>query len=127
MGRRGPSPLGRVVCVSGLVLWKVTLGDKRETGLVAGVEGLTMMARYKMALGISLALYTQNGMISCPRAAPKGFARLASAVAATRPRSVNHRSEYLVGAARTKGWAKPMRSWPNMTTPKLGGSARTPP
>lgn len=49
------------------------------------------------------------------------------AVAATRPRLVNHRSEYLVGAASTKGWEKPMRIWPNMTTPKLGVGARLPP
>lgn len=76
-----------------------------------------MMARYKIALGMSLGLYTHKGTISWPSAAPKGFARLARAVAATRPRSVNHRSEYRVGAARTKGWAKPMRIWPNMTTP----------
>ena len=48
------------------------------------------------------------------------------AVAATRPRLVNHMSEYLVGAARTKGWAKPMRIWPNMTAPKLWGEAMTP-
>ena len=62
-----------------------------------------MIATYKTALGTSLAEYTQKGIISCPIAAPKGFARLISAVAATRPRLLNHRSEYLVGAASTKG------------------------
>lgn len=66
-------------------------------------------------------------MINCPMAAPKGLAKLIRAVAATRPRLVNHRSEYLVGAASTKGWEKPMRIWPNMTTPKLGVGARLPP
>lgn len=75
---------------------------------------------------MSLAEYTQNGTISWPSAAPKGLARLMRAVAATRPLLVNHMSEYLVGAARTKGWPKPMRIWPNRTRPKLGDSARTP-
>lgn len=60
-------------------------------------------------------------------AAPKGLARLIRAVAATRPRFVNHRSEYLVGAASTNGWEKPIRICPNMTTPKLGGEALLPP
>lgn len=36
-------------------------------------------------------------------APPKGFAREASAVAPTLPRSVNHISLYLVGAASTNG------------------------
>ena len=37
-----------------------------------------------------------------------------TAVAATRPRFVNHRSEYLVGAARMKGCANPMMISPAM-------------
>lgn len=94
----------------------------------AGGEGLhTIIATYKTALGTSFAEVTQKGMINCPSAAPKGLARLGRAVAATRPRLVNHKSEYLVGAANTKGCEKAMRICPNMTTPKLGGEARLPP
>jgi N-acetylglutamate synthase/N-acetylornithine aminotransferase len=59
-------------------------------------------------------------------APPNGFARLARAVAATRPRSVNHISEYRVGAARTKGCARPVMICPNMTTPKVPPEARVP-
>lgn len=86
-----------------------------------------MIATYKTALGTSLAENTQNGIINWPIAAPKGLARLIRAVAATRPRLVNHKSEYLVGAASTKGCEKPMRIWPNITTPKLGVEALLPP
>src|SRR5689334_20033798 len=67
----------------------------------------------------SLGDWTQKGTISWPRAAPKGLARLARAVAATRPRVVNHISEYRDGAQRTKAWANPVRIWPNMTTPRI--------
>jgi hypothetical protein len=52
-------------------------------------------------------------------APPKGFARLANAVAPTLPPSVNHMSLYLVGAARTKGCAKPVKICPNITRPKI--------
>jgi hypothetical protein len=37
------------------------------------------------------------------------LAKLITAVAATLPLFVNHKSEYLVGAARTNGWAKPVK------------------
>jgi hypothetical protein len=59
-------------------------------------------------------------------APPNGFAKLAKAVAPTRPRSVNHISEYLVGAASTKGCASPVKIWPNMTTPNMPPEARVP-
>ena len=40
--------------------------------------------------------------------------------------SENHRLLYLVGAARTKGCAMPIRICPNMTTPKWPPVARVP-
>ena len=78
-------------------------------------------------LGISDILGAQIGPISSPSAPPKGFASDASAVADTRPLSENQRLEKRVGAARTKGCAKPMRIWPNITTPILGGWHAVPP
>lgn len=68
---------------------------------------------------------TSSGTTNCPSAAPSGFAKLVTAVAATRPLVVNHISEYLVGAASANGCATPVRICPNMTTPKMppSGSA----
>ena len=66
------------------------------------------------------------GLMDALTAPPNGFAKLANAVAPTRPRSVNHISEYLVGAASTKGCASPVKIWPNMTTPKVPPLARVP-
>lgn len=54
-------------------------------------------------LGISDALVARKGLMSWPRAPPNGFASEAMAVAETRPAGVNQRSEYRVGAERTKG------------------------
>ena len=76
--------------------------------------------------GISDALLARTGLMSCPNAPPKGFAREAIAVAETRPEGVNQMSEYRVGAERTKGCAKPMRICPNIVRPKLGGEVRVP-
>jgi hypothetical protein len=59
-------------------------------------------------------------------APPNGFAKLANAVAPTRPPSVNHISLYRVGAASTNGCAKPVNICPNMTTPKCPPEARVP-
>jgi hypothetical protein len=67
------------------------------------------MAIYSTIFGISPGLLAQDGSMSCARAPPNGFAKLITAVAATLPLFVNHRSEYLVGAARTNGWAKPVK------------------
>lgn len=39
----------------------------------------------------------------------------------------NQRFEYSVGAARTNGWARPIRTWPVMTRGKDGGEVRVPP
>ena len=64
--------------------------------------------------------------MSCPSAPPKGFAREAIAVAETRPEGVNQMSEYRVGAERTKGCARPIRTCPNIVRPKLGGDVRVP-
>jgi hypothetical protein len=66
------------------------------------------------------------GPIRDPNAAPKGLASEATAVADTRPVSENQRLEYLVGAAKTNGWDKPTRIWPNMRTPKRGGLQAVP-
>lgn len=67
-----------------------------------------MIAVYRTIFGTPVVSVAQSGPISCPRAPPSGFARLASAVAETRPWSLNHKLLYLVGADRTKGWAKPL-------------------
>ena len=52
-----------------------------------------MIDTYKTMRETSEELLTQNGTTSCPSAAPKGLARDVKAVAATRPRLVNQRSE----------------------------------
>lgn len=46
---------------------------------------LTMMVMYSTILGISEGLVAHSPSISWPRAAPSGFARLATAVALVRP------------------------------------------
>jgi hypothetical protein len=68
-----------------------------------------MIAIYSTIFGISPGLPAQKGSINCARAPPNGLAKLITAVAATLPVFVNHRSEYLVGAARTNGWANPVK------------------
>lgn len=78
-----------------------------------------MMDMYRTIFGMSLGFEAQNGSTSWPMAAPSGFANVATAVALMRPRSVNQRSLYLVGALRQKGCAKPVRIWPNMATPYM--------
>jgi hypothetical protein len=62
-----------------------------------------MMAIYRTIFGISPGFPAQLGSMSCAKAPPNGLAKLMTAVAATLPRFVNHRSEYLVGAERTNG------------------------
>ncbi len=52
---------------------------------------------------MSVGWVAQKGLMSWPRAPPKGLASEARAVAETRPRDVNHRSLYLVGVLRTNG------------------------
>lgn len=90
-------------------------------GGAAGMKREGIHATVAMMLTISTVDRTDpsNGLISCANAPPSGFARLANAVAPTRPPSVNHMSLYLVGAARTKGWARPQRTCPNTTRPKI--------
>ena len=87
-------------------------GMKKE-GIVTAEE---MRAMYSVIFGIWPGSVARKGSISWPRAPPNGFARLASAVAETRPAGVNQRSEYRVGAESTNGCANPMRIWPSMTT-----------
>ncbi len=78
-----------------------------------------MMEMYNTMLGMSEAFETQNGSINWAKAPPNGFAKLITAVAATLPVFVNHRSEYLVGADKTKGCASPVKICPNMSPPKF--------
>ena len=52
----------------------------------------TITAVYRTMLGISEALVARIGFTNCPTAAPNGLARLARAVADTRPLEVNHKS-----------------------------------
>ena len=80
---------------------------------------LTMIDVYKTILGISAGLVAQNGSINWPSAPPNGLARLAIAVALTRPCPLNHSSEYRVGALKTNGCANPIHNCPNITTPKF--------
>src|SRR6266487_95310 len=75
----------------------------------------TMMEMYNTIFGMSPGFPAQKGSINCAKAPPKGFARLITAVAATLPRFVNHKSEYLVGAASTNGCASPVKICPNIT------------
>ena len=76
--------------------------------------------------GISLGFVARKGSMSWPNAPPNGFAKLITAVAETRPRGLNHKSEYLVGAESTNGCAKPMIICPNMVSGKDGGEVRVP-
>ena len=76
--------------------------------------------------GTSLGFVAQNESISSPSAAPRGLARVATAVALVRPLSENQRSLYRVGALRQNGCASPMRICPNMATPKLPPRALVP-
>ena len=69
----------------------------------ANDSDLTMTEMYSTIVGISDGRLASSGPTNCATAPPKGFARLITAVAATRPLFENHRSEYLVGAARTNG------------------------
>jgi hypothetical protein len=82
-------------------------------------QTVEMIATYSTILLTSSGPSTQNGTINCPKAAPKGLARLTTAVAVTLPLGENQRSEYLAGAERTNGWARPVRICPNATTPKM--------
>ena len=98
----------------------------------AGMKGagkqtiLDMTAVYSTMCGTPPRLGAHMGPIRDPNAAPKGLAREATAVAETRPVSENQRLEYLVGAAKTKGCAKPTRICPNMRTPNRGGLQAVP-
>lgn len=87
---------------------------------------LTMTEIHKTMSGTSLGLVAQNELINWPRAAPSGFAKVATAVALVLPRSENQRSLYLVGALRQNGCARPIRIWPNMETPKIPPCALAP-
>jgi hypothetical protein len=126
---------------------------EEAVGGVGGAEGRKIEGRHDTLVIIAtmrtiLSMEPRNGLMSCASwvrqfrsltcrvemvvwggeltAPPNGFANEASAVAPTRPRSVNHMSEYRVGAARTKGCARPVRIWPNITTPKMPPEARVP-
>lgn len=85
-----------------------------------------MIEMYKTMSGTSCGLLAQNELINWPSAAPSGLANVATAVALVRPRSENQRSLYLVGALRQNGWARPIRIWPNMVTPKMPPFALAP-
>lgn len=84
------------------------------------------MEIYKTILGISPGCVVHAESTSSPIAAPSGFARVANAVALVRPFSENHKSLYLVGAARAKGCARPSNNCPNITKPKMPLSALVP-
>lgn len=75
------------------------LGMKKEGIVATDARMLTQSTE----LGMSLGSVAQKGDISCPRAAPNGFASDATAVAVVLPCGLNHKSEYVVGAASTNG------------------------
>lgn len=50
-----------------------------------------MMATYRIMLGMSDGVETHRGEMSWPKAAPKGLARDATAVAVVRPLELNQR------------------------------------
>lgn len=81
------------------------------------LASLTMIEMINTIRGKSSGILARYGFANCPRAAPRGLARVAIAVALVRPWSVNQLSLNLLGVERQKGWAKPMTIWPNMTTP----------
>ena len=81
--------LGRVSVEDGETGVGGARGMKNE-GMVATED---IMAMYNVISGISEGAVARNGLISCPKAPPNGLAKLANAVAETRPRGVNHRSE----------------------------------
>lgn len=86
----------------------------------------TMIEMYRTIFGIPEGFDAHSESISWPRAAPSGFARLATAVALVRPLSENQSSLYRVGAQRQKGCANPMRIWPNIASPKMPPFALVP-
>lgn len=111
---------GRDCCDAGLGGGLVIELQWIDIGRVGGWwVTLTMMEMYNTISGISEGLVAHIESTSCPIAAPRGFARLATAVALVRPRSENQSSLYRVGAQRQKGCAKPMRIWPNIASPKI--------
>lgn len=85
-----------------------------------------MIEMYRTIFGIPEGFDAHSESISWPRAAPSGFARLATAVALVRPLSENQSSLYRVGAQRQKGCANPMRIWPNIASPKMPPFALVP-
>jgi len=85
-----------------------------------------MIEMYRTIFGISEGLVAHSESTNCPIAAPRGLAKLARAVALVRPLSENHRSLYRVGAQRQKGWARPMRIWPNIARPNMPPLALVP-
>lgn len=86
----------------------------------------TMIEMYRTIFGISEGFDAHSESINWPRAAPSGFARLATAVALVRPLSENQSSLYRVGAQRQKGCANPIRIWPNIASPNMPPFALVP-
>ena len=85
-----------------------------------------MIVMYRTIFGISEGFDAHSESINWPRAAPSGFARLATAVALVRPLSENQSSLYRVGAQRQKGCANPMMIWPSIASPKMPPLALVP-
>ena len=77
--------------------WRVWEPADGGVGGLAGIKNdgrqamEDIMLMYKTIFGISEGLVAQNGDMSCPRAAPNGLDRDASAVAVVRPDVENQR------------------------------------
>jgi hypothetical protein len=105
--------------------WTIDLHGVSEGGkdqwvgwdFFGGWVSRTMIEMYRTIFGISEGFDAHSESTSWPRAAPSGFARLATAVALVRPLSENQSSLYRVGAQRQKGCANPIRIWPNIASP----------
>ena len=103
MGRR----TGRHATVAMIDTINTVVGTSPKNGLI------------RDASYVLLAMVSSLLPASLLTAAPKGFAKLARAVAPILHPSVNHISLYRVGAARTNGCANPVKICPTMTTGKM--------
>lgn len=76
---------------------------KEVDKIAQGKLKFTITEIHSTISGIWVGSVAQNGSINWANAPPSGFAKVATAVAATLPRPVNHKSLYLVGALSTNG------------------------
>lgn len=100
---------------------RTVVGTELKNGFMSDASWLTWLATLFLVFCLDRKKKTRDRIGEGRKltAPPRGFAILASAVAPVRPLSVNHMSLYLVGAASTKGCARPVIIWPTITTSKI--------